>query len=59
MNAEGYKDPTAERACAEADRAPDDVVALVHLMRSLAALHGYELEGWVWLKDKKTGREWR
>lgn len=68
MNHEGYQDQTAERAiaytakvsrAAQLDRPPQEVSDLVHVIRDVARCCGYEITNRIYLKDRKTGKEWR
>lgn len=62
-NHEGYADPTAYEAIknvnkeelAESDRFYDFLDAIFYI----AELAGFEIEGRLVIKDKKTGRIWR
>ena len=58
-NSEGYPDPTAGKAIKEADKQPEEVSKVVEYLKGIASLMGYEVSNRIWLKDKKTGREWR
>jgi hypothetical protein len=58
MNYEGFSDPTAEKAINAADRTPQDVIDLVHMMRALASICGYDIASRIHFRDRKTGREW-
>ena len=58
-NGEGYRDPTASDAIREADQPPKHVKAAVSRMKMIARWHGLEVTNRIWLKDTKTGREWR
>lgn len=57
-NSEGYHDPTAGKAVASADRPPRQVREVVHILRLIASLAGFEIVGKIVLRDKATGREW-
>lgn len=57
-NAESYPDPTASKAIHEADRAPDQISQVVHLMRDIASLAGLEITNRIHLRDRATGKEW-
>ena len=57
-NGEGYPDPTAYRAIKEADRPPKPVKDVMHVLRTVASLAGFEIVGRIHLKDRETGREW-
>lgn len=57
-NSEGYKDPTAGKAIASADRPPKQITEVIRLMRSIASLAGFDIVGKICLRDQVTGREW-
>ncbi|MBR1677310.1 MAG: hypothetical protein IJ706_08385 [Clostridia bacterium] len=59
MNAEGYKDPTADRAIANVTREQERIKYLVKAIRAVAGVYGFRIEGRIILKDEKTGRIWR
>lgn len=59
MNAEGYRDPTADQAVKEAGKAPEQVSELIRTFKIVAALAGYEITNRIYLKDQKTGRTYR
>lgn len=56
MNAEGYPDPTADKAIKRADKAPEQVSELIRTIKAVAALAGYEITNRVQMKNRKTGR---
>ena len=58
-NKEGYPDPTAADAIQEADRPPEHVCWFIRTVKSIASLVDLEVTGRIWVKDKKTGREYR
>lgn len=58
-NSEGYQDLTAAQAIDKADRIPENVSAAIRRMKTVAGWHGFEVSGRIWLKDPKTGREYR
>lgn len=58
-NAEGYRDPTAGKAIQKADRPPEDVSRMIELIKEFANLCGYDITNRIWLRDRKTGREYR
>lgn len=58
-NKEGYPDPTAGIAIQKADRPPKKVAETIHTLHAVAELAGLELRGRVWLRDKKSGKEYR
>ena len=37
---------------------PQDVIDLVHMMRALASICGYDITSRIHFRDRKTGREW-
>lgn len=57
-NQEGYQDPTASKAVRSADRTPEQITQVVHIMRDIASLAGLEITNRIHLKDKTTGKEW-
>lgn len=61
MNAEGYRDPTAEKAIANAEheKTPGHVSDVVHALRLIANLMGFEIEGRIVLRDRVTGRVYK
>ncbi len=58
-NKEGYPDPTAGDAIREADRPPEDLSRAIRLMKFAADCLGFEVIGRIWLRDKKTGMEYK
>lgn len=62
-NASGYNDPTAYKAISHIDeeaKATDiRFYKLLHTIFHVCELAGFELEGRVTLKDKKTGRVYK
>ncbi len=66
-NAEGYSDPTAGGAfssiSAEAQRwearRQADISALIPIIKSTAALVGFEIVGRITLMDKETGKKYK
>lgn len=59
MNHEGYRDPTAEMAIANASRTPEHVMDVIRILRLVAGLAGFEFIGRVQLRDRATGKEYR
>ena len=59
MNAEGYPDPTADKAVRRGNKAPEQVSELIRTIKAAAALAGYEITNKIHLKDQKTGRKYR
>lgn len=58
MNREGYKDDTAEKAIAAADKIPREAIRLKRLISKVAELAGYDIVE-LTIKNKKTGRKYR
>ena len=58
-NHEGYPDPTQGDAIRRADRQPENVENAIRRMKTIAAWHGLEVIGRIWLRDPETGREYR
>ena len=58
-NREGYPGPTAGDAIKEADRPPEAVPWLIKTYHEIAALLGYEIDGTIQIRDRKTKRNWR
>lgn len=62
-NSEGYPDPTvysALRHIEEQERVEKDRFhKLLHTIFYICELAGFEVEGRIVLKDKKTGKVWR
>lgn len=59
MNAEGYSDPTADKAIRNATAVPDNISQLVKIFKIIASLAGYEITERIVFRDKETGKEWR
>lgn len=59
MNAEGYRDPTADQAVRHVDRTPDHVMEVIHALRIVASLAGFEIVDRIALRDKASGKEYR
>lgn len=57
-NSEGYKDPTAGKAIISADRPPKQVTQVIHILKLIASLAGFDIIGRIRLRDRETGREW-
>lgn len=53
-NASGYRDVVAEKAIRAADRAPHEITELVDVIKKIAGAYGYDVEGRIAFKDKKT-----
>ena len=62
QNSEGYNDPTAY-AVLSGDREPREqdnrISALMHAIRAVVALSGFEIVGRITFRDRNTGREYR
>ena len=61
LNAEGYNDPTAEQAIGhiikeERRKMDQQVSELIHSMRDMAAVKGFEIIGRVTVKHKESGK---
>lgn len=59
MNAECYKDPTAEQAIHNAMRAPSDVMQVINMMKAIAGVAGFDVVERIHLRDRTTGKEWK
>ena len=63
FNSEGYADPTAyfgtKNIIKEEKELEDKVHTLVHVIRDIVNLAGFEVIGRIQFKHKKTGREFR
>ncbi|SHO50129.1 hypothetical protein [Anaerocolumna xylanovorans] len=55
VNGSGVRDVTAEKAIRKADHHPYEVTEMLEMLRKIADLWGYEIEGRVAFKNKKTG----
>lgn len=53
-NASGYRDVVAEKAIRAADRPPHEITELVDVIKKIAGAYGYDVEGRIAFKDKKT-----
>ena len=63
FNSEGYADPTAhfgtQKIIKEEKELEDKVHTLVHVIRDIANLAGFEVIGRIQFKHKKTGKEFK
>ena len=63
LNASGCKDPTAyaalQKVSKEEKELSNKVSELLKVLKVIIEWAGFELIGRIWLKDKKTGREFR
>lgn len=55
-NGEGYSDPTAGKAIANAGKIPRHIKDIFRALNTVARIHGLEATE---LRDIKTGREYR
>lgn len=53
-NGSGYRDIVAEKAIKKADHTPYEVSELVDVIKKIAGAYGYEVEGRIAFRDKKT-----
>lgn len=53
MNNEHYPDPTADKACANADREKREVDRLIRIAKDICALAGYEIIGNVNIRKRE------
>lgn len=60
-NASGCNDPTPYKAIKHIEQTEEEVryYKLLHTLFHVCELGGFEVEGRIQLKDKKTGRIWR
>lgn len=63
LNASGCPDPTAyvalQKVSKEEKELSNKVSELLKVLKTIIEWAGFELIGRIWLKDKKTGREFR
>ena len=63
QNGEGYSDPTAyygmKNILKEEQEIENQVHDLIHIIRLLADILGFEIVGRIHFKHKKTGREYK
>lgn len=55
-NGEGYSDPTAGKAIANASKLPRHIEDIFWALNTVARMHGLEITE---MRDVKTGREYR
>ncbi|MDD3662262.1 MAG: hypothetical protein PHT84_00145 [Candidatus Pacebacteria bacterium] len=55
LNGSGVRDVTAEKAIRKADHQPYEVTEMLEMLKKITDLWGYEIEGRVAFKNKKTG----
>lgn len=58
-NGSGYVDPTAEKAIKSVIAQNKKLTTVIKTIRAVAQLAGYEIEGRIVLRDKKSGEIWR
>jgi hypothetical protein len=58
-NAEGYPDPTAYQAIKQMDKDEKRFHKLLNSIFIICDLAGFEIEGRIILRDKRTGYIWR
>lgn len=58
-NGSGYKDPTAEKALKKIVAEEKRVTKVIKTIQAVAHLAGFEIEGRIVLRDKKSGEIWR
>ena len=58
-NQSGYADPTAFEAITKVDKEMEKLKKVIHTIRTICDLAGFEIEERIILKDKKTGKIWR
>lgn len=54
-NGSGCRDVVAERAIRSADKQPKEVSELVEIFKKLAEMQGYEIQGRIAFKNKRSG----
>lgn len=58
-NSEGYSDPTPYKAIKNICKEEERLRKLIHAIRYICDLAGFDIEGRIILIDRKTGRVWR
>ncbi len=58
-NKEGYADPTAHQAVLRVEAEDARLKTLIHVVRHVCSLAGFEIEGRITLVDKETGKVYR
>lgn len=59
VNKSGCFDPTAYQAIKNVDKEAQRVHRLVEALRAVCAVAGFEIEGRIALRDKRTDKVWR
>lgn len=58
-NSEGYSDPTAYEALLNIEKENKRFYRLLHTLFYICKTAGFQIEGRITLRDKRTGRVWR
>ena len=58
-NASGCRDVVAERAIKNVDRTPHEVTELVDVIKKISGAYGYNVEGRIAFRNKKTNNIYR
>lgn len=58
-NGSGYYDPSAKEAMVNADEELQRIGRLMTTLKYICRLAGFDIEGRIVLKDRKTGKVWR
>jgi len=53
-NGSGYRDVTAEKAIRSADHTPRELSELVDVIKKIAGAYGYDVDGRIAFRDRKT-----
>ncbi len=53
-NASGCRDVVAERAIKNADRTPREVTELMDVIKKISGAYGYDVEGRITFRNKRT-----
>ena len=59
FNPEGYRDPTAYEAIKSITNEEEKVSALIHIIKSILRICGFELIRRIEIRSHRTGREYR
>ena len=59
FNSEGYRDPTAYEAIKNITDEADRVTALIHVIKTILRICGFELIRRIEIRSTKTGREYK
>lgn len=58
-NGSGYVDPTAQKAITHLQEKQKRVSRVIENLKNAANIAGFEIEGRITLKDKRTGEIWK